>query len=240
MNQNPAISQSTSVAGGALAAGLRIPLTYVITLVPVAAALNIVGGTINGALKLPTFLDMIGTAVAAIVLGPWWGALVGVITNLGGSLINGPIGIPFALCNVAGGLVWGYGIRSLGMGSSLPKYFLLNIIVALVVSAVAAPIVIFVFGGATGHSSDAITAAFARAGQDLITSVFASNILVSLADKIIAGFVALSIIAALPANLTHGIKIPTAVGMRGVMISVIGVVIGVAIVLVYILITPAS
>lgn len=238
MNQNPAISQSTSVAGGTSA--LRIPLTYVITLVPVAAALNIVGGTINGALKLPTFLDMIGTAVAAIVLGPWWGALVGVITNLGGSLINGPIGIPFALCNVAGGLVWGYGIRSLSMGSSLPKYFLLNVIVALVVSAVAAPIVIFVYGGATGHSSDAITAAFAHAGQNLITSVFASNILVSLADKIIAGFVALSIIAALPVNLTYGIKLPTAVGMRGVMISVIGVVIGVALVLVFMLITPAA
>ena len=45
-------------------------------------------GTINTALKLPTFLDMIGTCVAAIVLGPWWGALVGVITNVGGSFIG--------------------------------------------------------------------------------------------------------------------------------------------------------
>jgi len=120
-------------------AATRIPLTYVVTLVPVAAALNIVGSTINNALKLPTILDMIGTAVAAIVLGPWWGALVGVITNLGGSFINGPIGIPFALANVAGALVWGYGVRSWGMGSSLPKFFLLNILVALAVSAVAAP-----------------------------------------------------------------------------------------------------
>ncbi len=217
-------------------AASRIPLTYVVTLVPVAAALNIVGSTINNALKLPTFLDMIGTAVAAIVLGPWWGALVGVITNVGGSFINGPIGIPFALANVAGALIWGYGIRSWGLGSSLPKFFLLNIIVALVVSAVAAPIVIFVFGGATGHSSDAITAAFAQAGNDLITSVFASNVIVSLADKIIAGFVALSIIAALPANLTSGLTLPAATGMRGVMLAVGGIVIGVVLVLVYVLI----
>jgi len=206
----------------------------------VAAALNIVGSTINNALKLPTFLDMIGTAVAAIVLGPWWGALVGVITNLGGSFINGPIGIPFALANVAGALVWGYGVRSWGMGSSLPKFFLLNILVALAVSAVAAPIVIFVFGGATGHSSDAITAAFAQAGQDLITAVFASNIIVSLADKIIAGFVALSIIAALPANLTAGLQLPPATGMRGVLLAAGGIVIGVALVLVFLLITPPA
>jgi energy-coupling factor transport system substrate-specific component len=220
----------------------RIPLTLVVALVPAAAALNIVGSTINTALKLPIFLDMIGTCVAAIVLGPWWGALVGVITNVGGSLINGPIGIPFALANVAGALVWGYGVRSWGMGRNNVTYFILNIIVSLAVTAAAAPIVIFVFGGATGHSSDALTAAFAQAGQDLITSVFASNIIVSLADKIIAGYVALAIINALPSNLIAGIRLPTQTGMRGVMTAVIGIVIGVALMLIYMLIlapTPA-
>jgi energy-coupling factor transport system substrate-specific component len=218
----------------------RIPLTYVVTLVPVAAALNIVGGTINTALKLPTFLDMIGTCVAAIVLGPWWGSLVGVITNVGGSFINGPVGVPFAVCNVAGALIWGYGVRSWGMGGSQVKYFILNVLVAIGVSATAAPIVIFVFGGATGHSSDALTAAFAQAGNDIITSVFASNILVSLADKIIAGYVALAIIAALPAALTSMVTIPRATGMRTVLISVVGIVIGVAFVLVFTLISSSA
>lgn len=220
-----------------------IPLTLVITLVPVAAALNIVGGTINTTLKLPIFLDMIGTAVAAIVLGPWWGALVGVITNVGGSFINGPIGIPFALANVAGALVWGYGIRSWGMGRSQLTFFILNCIVALAVTAAAAPIVIFVFGGATGHSSDAITAAFAQAGQGLIESVFASNVIVSLADKIIAGYVALAIIAALPAHLTANLVLPPQRGMKAALVAAGGITIGVALVLVYTLIlapTPAA
>lgn len=222
-------------------ASSRIPLTLVVTLVPVAAALNIVGGTINTALKLPTFLDMIGTAVAAIVLGPWWGALAGVITNVGGSLITGPIGIPFALANVAGALVWGYGVRSWGMGSSSVRYFILNIIVALAVSAVAAPIVIFVFGGATGHSSDAITAAFAQAGQNLITSVFASNVIVTLADKIIAGYVALAIIQALPGHLSASLVLPEQEGMKKILGVVVGLVIGVAFLLVYMLIlAPAA
>ena len=104
----------------------------------------------------------------------------------------------------------------------------------------AAPIVIFVFGGATGHSSDALTAAFAQAGNDIITSVFASNILVSLADKIIAGYVALAIIAALPAALTSMVTIPRATGMRTVLISVVGIVIGVAFVLVFTLISSSA
>lgn len=219
----------------------RIPLTLVVTLVPVAAALNIVGGTISTALKLPVFLDMIGTAVAAIVLGPWWGALAGVITNVGGSFITGPIGIPFALANVAGALVWGYGVRSWGMGRSGARYFILNIVVALAVAVVAAPIVIFVYGGATGHSSDAITAAFAQAGRDLVTSVFASNVIVTLADKIIAGYVALAIIGALPANLSAGLVLPGQQGMKRMLGVVGGLVIGVAFLLVYMLIlAPAA
>lgn len=185
----------------------RIPLTYVVALVPVAAALNIVGGQINTILKLPTFLDMIGTAVVAIVLGPWWGALVGAITNIVSSFISGPIGLPFAACNVVGALVWGYTVRW-GWGKKFWSFFLINIAVAFFVSLTAVPIYVFIFGGATGHFSDMMTAAFLAMGQNLIVSVFSSNILVSLADKIISGFVALAIIEALPANMTKGIELP--------------------------------
>jgi len=216
----------------------RIPLSYVVALVPVAAALNVVGGTINTALNLPTFLDMIGTAVVAIVLGPWWGALVGVMGNVAGSFFTGPVGIPFALVNVAGGLVWGYGVRSLGMGASAPRFFLLNIVVALVTSAIAAPIVVFVFGGATGHSSDALTAAFAQAGQDLLAATFASSVIVSLADKIISGFLALSIIDALPADLSRGLRLPAPTSSGRLALSVVGVVIGAVLVAAFVFLTP--
>jgi energy-coupling factor transport system substrate-specific component len=215
------------------AASSRIPLAYVVALVPVAAALNIVGGTINTALRLPTFLDMIGTAVVAILLGPWWGALVGVIGNVGGAFFTGPVGIPFALVNVAGALVWGYGVRSLGMAASATRFFLLNIVVALVTSAIAAPIVVFAFGGATGHTSDALTAAFATAGQNLLAATLASSVIVSLADKIISGFLALAIIDALPPDLSRGLRLPGPTSSGRLAIAIVGAVIGAAIVIVY-------
>jgi energy-coupling factor transport system substrate-specific component len=218
----------------------RIPLTYVVTLIPVAAALNIVGGYINGLLHLPIFLDMMGTAVVAIVLGPWWGALVGVITNTGSAFLTGPIGLPFALCNVVGALVWGYGVRSFGMGRTIPRFFVLNLLVALAVSLTAVPIYVFIFGGATGHFSDLMTAAFLAMGQNLFVSVFSSNILVSLADKIISGFVALAIIEALPENLTASLPLVRAAPMRTVVIAAGGVVIGIAVMLVSIAVTAKS
>ena len=209
----------------------RIPLTYVVALVPVAAALNIVGGYINSVLNLPIFLDMIGTAVVAIVLGPWWGALVGAITNIVSSFISGPIGLPFAACNVVGALVWGYA-HQWGWMRKQWSFFLVNILCAFFVSLTAVPIYVFIFGGATGHFADLMTAAFVGMGQNLLVSVFSSNILVSLADKIIAGYVALAIIEALPPNLTDGLKLPKAQGLSKIIVPLIGVIIGAAIVVI--------
>jgi energy-coupling factor transport system substrate-specific component len=210
----------------------RIPLTYVVAIVPVAAALNIVGSQINTILHLPTFLDMIGTCVVAIVLGPWWGALVGVITNGVGSFFSGPIDLPFAVVNVAGALVWGYGVRNLKMGKNYYTYFLLAVIVGFLCSVIAVPIYVFIFGGATGHFSDMLTAAFLAMGQNLLVSVFSSNILVSLADKIISSFVALAIIEALPKNLTSKVTLPASTRMTTVLWIVGGLVIGIAIALI--------
>jgi energy-coupling factor transport system substrate-specific component len=212
------------------------PTTVIVTLVPAAAALNVVGGYVNGLVGLPTFLDMIGTCVAAIVLGPWWGALAGALSNVVGAAIFGPSNIPFGLVNVAGALVWGYGVRRLGMGRTATRYFLLNIVVALVVAVVAAPIVVFVYGGSTGHASDVVTAAFLQAGEAIVASVFAANIIVNIADKVIAGFVGLAIIRAMPPDLTEGLELPGEVGTRSLAIATAGAVIGVVIALVYVLV----
>ena len=161
------------MSGAAAArAAQRIPLSYVAVLVPVMAALNIVGGFIISIVKVPIFLDMIGTMVVAVALGPWWGALTGIITNTAGSLINGPVGITFALCNVVGALVWGYGIRSFGLGKSLPGLIVVGAICGVAVQAMAAPIITFVFGGATGHSSDALVAAISAAGLGTLQASF--------------------------------------------------------------------
>ncbi len=205
----------------------RIPIAYVAVLVPVMAALNIVGGTINNALKLPVFLDMIGTMVASVALGPWWGALTGIITNTAGAFTISPTMIPFALCNVVGALVWGYGIRNFGLGKSFGRLVVVSLLCGLFVQLMATPIVVFMFGGATGHSSDALLAAFAAAGNSLIASSFLSSISGSIADKTIATFVGLAILRALPAGLTAGIELPEGDMGKTLILAVVGLVLGI-------------
>jgi len=208
------------------ATGGGVPLTYVIALVPVASVLNVIGGTVAGALKLPIFLDMIGTAVVAMTIGPWWGALVGVITNVTSGFITGPVSIPFAACNVVGALIWGYGTKW-GWANDKLQFFGLSVASAVGVSLMAAPIVIFVFGGATGHASDVLTAGLIAAGGDMWTSVFSSNIIVSSADKILSSFLALAIIGALPTNLQVTGPIMKAENMGKAVLITAGTVVGV-------------
>lgn len=72
-------------------------------------ALNLIGG-IDLASRKFFFLDMLGTALASLALGPWWGAGVGATTNLllYYLLPSSPSLMVFSLVNILGGLYWGY------------------------------------------------------------------------------------------------------------------------------------
>lgn len=71
--------------------------------------LGVVGSKLNGLL----FLDTIGTAIAAVALGPWWGAFVGAATNLLiGQLPCKQQYFNYLIVNVFCGLAWGYLARS--------------------------------------------------------------------------------------------------------------------------------
>ena len=53
-----------------------------ILIIPVAVAVNFVGGQLASILKLPVFLDTIGTIFASMLCGPWVGAVAGGLTNV--------------------------------------------------------------------------------------------------------------------------------------------------------------
>jgi hypothetical protein len=53
-------------------------------------------------------MDMWATALAGFIGGPWFGASVGLLTNLFGAQYLGPQYLPFGIVNAFSGLVWGY------------------------------------------------------------------------------------------------------------------------------------
>jgi hypothetical protein len=74
--------------------------TRTFVLMPVGIALNIVlGGAVANAVKLPIYLDSIGTILVGVLCGPIAGALTGGVTNLLWSYVIPP---PFQSASAAG------------------------------------------------------------------------------------------------------------------------------------------
>lgn len=168
-------------------------------------AVNLVGRVLVVKIDtIPLYLDMVGTAVAAVILGPWWGAGVGLSTNLLGVGVSGGDSVPFAIVNVAGALAWGYGVRRFRMGATIPRFFALNCLTAVLCSLLAVPIILLI--GDTGNGADDVTDSFLVIVESLWLAVASSNILTSLADKTISGFVALLAVDVLPRAVTGHVR----------------------------------
>lgn len=171
-------------------------------LIPIGVGINIVVGSIVQTLKLPLFLDTIGTMLVAILAGPWVAVVAGVLTNVVLGFTVGPQLIPFALVNVAIALVVGYlAQRGWFKIKETIEYWRLiaaGVILGFVNTFVATPIAVLLFGGLTGSGQDIITTIFLAIGLPIWSSVFVSSLLVGgLVDKtasiIIAYFVAQSV-----------------------------------------------
>lgn len=167
---------------------------FVFVLLVACVGMNLVGGAVVSKFELPLWLDTTGTAVAAIALGPWHGALVGIATNALGAFTGETETIPFALVSVVAALVWGYGARAWGLGRSPLRFLVLNVVVAVACTVAAVPINVLVLGGAPTHASGGFIGALTAGGEGLWLAVLSANILLSLADKQLSGFAALLLV----------------------------------------------
>lgn len=205
-----------TVAPGTDDSSAAVTVRDVVLVMVVSLGINLVGRELVVFLELSIYADMIGTAVAAMVLGPWRGAAVGIATNLIGVIPSGWESLPFAVVNVAGALVWGYGVRRWRMGRSLPRFFVLNLLVAAVCSMLAVPVLLGMYGGSVGHPQDVISLRVLDLTGSLSVAVSASNLLTSMVDKLMTGFVALVVIMAMPPRYKQSMRGNVVISESGV------------------------
>ncbi|MEL7656611.1 MAG: ECF transporter S component, partial [Bacillota bacterium] len=123
--------------------------TTTLVLIPICAGINLIGGWLASSLKLPVFLDMIGTIVSAAIGGPWVAAVVGLLTNVFLAIVANPVYLPYALVSIGVGLLTGYMVKK-GFFKSVGGYVVTWLVNTLLSVIIASAITIFVFGGATG------------------------------------------------------------------------------------------
>lgn len=157
------------------------------TIVLGGVLLNAVGKFFNPLLGDVLFFDMIGTATVALLLGPWWAALSGVLFMLI-ELLKGNVGDAlFATTMISSGLIWGYGAKRWGLADTLPRFLGLSVLVAVTTSVIAVPITVLYYGGEAGRGVDGLITSVTAMGISLWVTVGGSNLAVSLVDKVLTG-----------------------------------------------------
>ena len=121
--------------------------TYIAIMIPLGVAINLVGGQVASKLALPLYMDSIGTAIVAAVMGPWVGAVSGVLYNVISALISGNmLSVMFGLCNIATAFIIGFMAKS-GKFTTWVHAVVATILVALANAIMGAPIAVVVYGG---------------------------------------------------------------------------------------------
>lgn len=105
-------------------------------LIPIGVAVNFVGGQIAILLKLPLYLDAIGTIVVGALCGGIPGAIVGAISNILNS-ISSPITLWYGVLNIMFGLAAGY-LSKKGVFLSFGKTLLSSLLFAAIGGGIGA------------------------------------------------------------------------------------------------------
>ena len=163
-----------------------------------AIAINVVLGDLVAMFKIPMlFLDTLGTIFMGVAFGPFYGALVGIATNLLMGVTASPTAIPFGLVNMAVGIICGLMARR---GYSLVTAIMTGLILSAVAPLIGTPIRIFLFGGLTGPGADLLISALRVSGQEIFASTFIGVVASNFIDKILSCILVYFILVPLPAR----------------------------------------
>ena len=163
--------------------------------------INIVLGTIVHALQIPLlFLDTVGTIFVAVVLGPLAGALTGGLTNVIQGILTNPKDIPFAIVNIAVGLIVGYIAKKFRF--DLKVSIITGLILSVVAPLIGTPISVFIYGGLTGGGTDLIFTWLLSTGKSIFTAAFIPRITGNFIDKVASCVLVSVLLKYIPAKYT--------------------------------------
>ncbi|MGB4660283.1 MAG: CD3073 family putative ECF transporter S component [Mobilitalea sp.] len=177
---------------------------YVMTFCGIAVAMNIVLGIMTSALKLPFYLDTLGTVLTAVLIGPLPGVIVGALTNIITGFLYSIQDIPFLLVNVAVALVTGFMAKKFKY--TLVTAIACGLILSVVCPLIGTPIGIFIYGGLTGTVSDVIVLALKSSGSSIFAASFIAKIGNNLLDKVGTCLIVYAMIKYLPVNMKNTLR----------------------------------
>ncbi len=176
--------------------------TFQLVFLAFCASLNVGIGAIVGIVKLPIYLDSIGTFIAA-ALGGWiFGAAAGILSLLISSILI----TPTALAYVGTAIVISICVSILvkyKFLKSIPITILGGVFIGIVAAIVSAPITTYFYGGVSLAGTDAATAFFKAMGNNLLESVILGGLATDPIDKLATSIIVFSLLKAIPKRIYH-------------------------------------
>ncbi len=167
-----------------------------LALIAVGIALNLGVGFVVSALKLPFYLDSIGTVLATALGGLAVGLIVGVLSVLIGSLYV-PTLWAYALTAIAIATYTHLTMKA-GFLSRLAPTVLWGLGLGVVAAILSAPVTTYLWKGVSLAGPDAITAFLLATGKTILESVILGGLATDPFDKLVTALIAFALLRRVP------------------------------------------
>lgn len=167
---------------------VKRPPVLKLVITALCAALNIAGAFLALVLRLPIYLDSIGTILNAFLLGPIFGPVTALISSAISYFTSDPFALAFAPDGMITGLIAGliFSKTSLFSGKKFPLGVLLMTVPGTIYSA---SIAAYLFGGNTSSGSSILVQIFSKMGMSLVAAAFAVQLITDYADRLVSVFI---------------------------------------------------
>ena len=172
----------------------------VFSLMTVGVAVNLGMGQVVALLKIPLYLDALGTVVVAALCGIIPAIITGIISNLLASAVFSPAMMFFIPVMIIIAVLAGIFAKK-GFFLKWWKAALGGIVVGVFSAIVSAPISAYLFGGITLAGTDFLVLYFRATGQELMQAVLYQGLASDPVDKGITFLLAFAILSKMPRTL---------------------------------------
>ena len=168
-------------------------------------ALNFTAFQITVALKIPIYLDSIGTILVAVLIGPWSAIICGSAASLLAAAFGNPSMIFFIPVVIVIGAFTGF----LAKRGWFRKWYLVvmgGILQGVLAALVSAPIAAYVFGGVMMAGTDFLVLYFRAVGNTLLDSVIFQGLASDPVDKVTSYLIVFFLTKNLPQRLLSRLR----------------------------------
>ena len=168
-------------------------------------ALNLTVGQIAIALKIPLYLDSIGTILVAVLVGPYAGIIAGSVANLMAAAVGNPTMMFFIPVVIVIGAFTGF-VARIGWFKRWYLCVLGGMLQGVLAAVVSAPISSYLFGGTMMAGTDALVYFFRSTGHNILTSVFYQGLTSDPIDKTVSYLFVFFLLRNIPSRLVSKFK----------------------------------